>query len=196
MTSTTRANDAPSAELDKMLRGELYNAFDPTLLRMRNEAKQLCFELNLTSPMDVEKRKEITKKLVGVDDAHIESPFQCDYGCHLKLGKKFYANHGCTILDCGLITIGDNCQLAPHVVISSATHPPDPQRRLNGEEYTRPIVIKNNVWIGANATINPGVSIGNNAIVGAGAVVTRDVADNVVVAGVPAKVIRTLTEES
>mgnify|MGYP005849693721 CR=1 FL=1 len=187
---------AISSELEKMLRGDLYDAFDPALLRMRNEAKQLCFELNQTSPLDTETRKATTKKILGVEDAHIESPFQVDYGCHLQVGKNFYANHGCTILDCAMITVGDNCMLAPHVLISSATHPLNAKRRISGDEYTRPIVIKDNVWIGASATINPGVTIGNNVVVGAGAVVTKDVPDDVVVAGVPAKIIRKIDQNS
>jgi maltose O-acetyltransferase len=182
-------------ELDKMLQGDLYDAFDPPLLNMRNEAKQLCFELNQTSPLDVEKRKEITKRILGVDDALLESPFNIDYGVNLTVGKKFYCNHGCTILDCAPITVGDNCLLAPNVVISSATHPLSAKRRAAGDEYAKPIVIGNNVWIGANATICPGVTIGNGVVIGAGAVVVKDVPDNVVVAGVPAKIIRTIEED-
>ena len=181
-------------ELEKMLNGELYDAFDPVLLKMRNEAKQLCFELNQTSPLDVDKRKSITKKLLGVDDALLESPFNIDYGCHLKVGKGFYANHGCTILDCAMITVGDGCLLAPHVVISSATHPLSAKRRAAGDEYAKPIVIGNNCWIGASATICPGVTIGHDVVIGAGAVVVKDVPDSVVVAGVPAKIIRTLKD--
>ena len=92
-----------------MLDGELYVAFEPELLQMRKEVKQHCFELNETSPLDEEKRKAITKKILGVDDAWVDSPFFVDYGVHLKVGKNFYANHGCTILDCAMITIGDNC---------------------------------------------------------------------------------------
>jgi maltose O-acetyltransferase len=193
MASSSSSSSSSSSELEKMLRGDLYDAFEPALLEMRNQAKQLCFELNQTPPLQVEKRKEITQKILnGAEGALIESPFYCDYGCHIHVGKNFYANHGCTILDCARITIGDNCLLAPHVVISSATHPLDAKRRSAGEEYTRPIVIGDNCWIGASATINPGVTIGNNVVIGAGAVVAKDIPDNVVVAGVPAKIIRQL----
>jgi maltose O-acetyltransferase len=218
-------------EKEKMMAGELYDAFDPVLLAERNRVKHLCFQLNQTSPLDVDKRKSITKDIVGRDDALIESPFHCDYGYNLVLGKNcklfdccathdrimnilalwlfanvaqiilkasillpVYSNHGCTILDCNRITIGDNCMLAPHVVISAATHPLEAHRREAGEELTAPITIGNNVWIGANVTIIPNVTIGNGVVIGAGAVVTKSFPDNVVIAGVPAKIIRYINE--
>lgn len=193
-----------SSELDKMLSGELYQAWDKQLVTMRQRAKQLCYELNQTSPLEEERRKTIIGQLLGgkkdaatttTTTAHIESPFYCDYGCHLIVGENFYANHGCTILDCAQITIGNNCLLAPGVVISSATHPLNVTTRINGLELAYPITIGNNVWIGSNATINPGITIGNNVVIGAGAVVTKNIPNNVIVAGVPAKIIRTLTEE-
>ena len=177
-----------------MLAGELYFAFDPELVRDRTKAKQRCFELNQTAPLDIEKKKELTKLILGVDDAYLETPFFCDYGYNIKVGKNFYANHNCTILDGNAITIGDNCLIAPNVCISAATHPLDATSRSRGDEYTRPITIGNNCWLGASSTICPSVSIGNNVVVGAGAVVTRDMPDNVVCAGVPAKIIRQLGE--
>jgi len=192
----TKLNE--KTELEKMIDGDLYDAFVPILLNMRNKAKQLCFELNQTPPLEVDKRKAIAAQILGrqEQDALIESPFHCDYGVHLKVGRNFYANHGCTILDCAPITIGDNCLLAPHVCITSATHPLSAKRRAAGEEYTRPITIGNNVWIGASATICPGVTIGNNVVVGAGAVVVKDAPDNVVVGGVPAKIIKQIDNDN
>jgi maltose O-acetyltransferase len=181
-------------EKEKMLAGELYQAFDPVLLEERNRANQICFELNHTSPLDSEKRKELTSKLFGRSDVLVESPFYCDYGYNLKVGANFYANHGCTILDCNVISVGDNCLLAPHVVISAATHPLDAAVRVAGDELTAPITIGNNCWFGASSTINPGVTLGDNVVVGAGAVVTKSFPDNVVIAGVPAKIIRYLNE--
>jgi maltose O-acetyltransferase len=190
------ASSCSRTEKEKMMAGELYDAFDPVLLAERNRVKHLCFQLNQTSPLDVEKRKSITKDILAGrrDDALIESPFHCDYGYNLHVGKNFYANHGCTILDCNRITIGDNCMLAPHVVISAATHPLQAHRRAAGDEFTAPITIGDNVWIGANVTIIPNVTLGNGVVVGAGAVVTRSFPDNVVVAGVPAKIIRYINE--
>jgi maltose O-acetyltransferase len=191
MTTTTTTMDPSSrSEKSKMLAGELYQAFDPELVQERNQAKQLCFHLNQTSPLETEQRKAIVEQLIGVDDAWVESPFHLDYGYNLKVGKNFYANHGCTILDCNLIQIGDNCLLAPHVCISAATHPLQAKLRAAGAELTAPITLGNNVWIGANATICEGVTLGNNVVVGAGAVVTKNFPDNVVIAGVPAKVIK------
>lgn len=179
------------SEKEKMLAGELYNAFDAELLAERQAAKELCFQYNQKSPVSqANERKKILQQLLGVDDAWIESPFHVDYGLHLKLGKGFYANHGCTILDCNVIKIGNNCMLAPHVCISAATHPLEVDRRAAGEEFTAPITIGDNVWIGANATICPGVTIGNGVVVGAGAVVTKSFPDDVVVGGVPARILK------
>jgi maltose O-acetyltransferase len=117
-----------------------------------------------------------------------------DYGYNLKVGKNFYANHGCTILDCNLVSIGDNCLLAPHVCISAATHPIQAQLRSSGQELTAPISIGDDVWIGANVTICPGVTIGDRVVVGAGAVVTKDFPCDVVIAGVPAKITRKIDQ--
>lgn len=180
-------------ELEKMLQGEMYNAYDAKLVKMRQKAKQLCFLLNQTSPMEEDQREDLTKRILG-KTANVDSPFHVDYGVHLKVGKNFYANHGCTILDCAMITIGDNCLLAPHVCISSAAHPLSAKMRAAGPEFAAPIVIGHNVWIGANATICPGVTIGDNVVIGAGAVVVKDVPDSVVVGGVPAKIIKTLVD--
>ena len=185
------------SEKTKMLAGELYNAFDEELLRERNQAKQLCFALNQTSPLETEQRKAIVQRLIPSADTAtsscwIESPFHCDYGYNLTVGKNFYANHGCTILDGNRITFGDNCLLAPHVCISAATHPLQAKLRARGDESTAPITIGDNCWIGANATVCPGVTIGNNVVVGAGAVVCKSFPNNVVVGGVPAKILRHL----
>jgi maltose O-acetyltransferase len=179
----------------KMLAGEPYDAWDPELTEERNRAKNLCYELNQTSPLNIERRKKLAAQIIGRDDAILESPFHCDYGYNLKVGKGFYANHGCTILDCNLITIGDNCLLAPHVVISAATHPLDAEARAAGVEFTAPISLGNNCWLGANSTIIPGVVLGDGVVVGAGAVVTKSFPSNVVVAGVPAKIIRYVDDD-
>jgi maltose O-acetyltransferase len=197
MMSSLRPLTVEKTEKEKMLAGELYNAFDPELLAERQAAKQLCFQFNQLSPVQQsDERKQILQQLLRVDHAWIESPFHVDYGLHLHVGKNFYANHGCTILDCNQITIGTNCLLAPHVCISAATHPLESERRAQGEEFTAPITIGDNVWIGANATICPGVTLGNGVVVGAGAVVTKSFPDNVVVGGVPAKILKTLPESN
>lgn len=183
------------SEKEKMLAGELYQAFGDELTQERQNAKQICFEFNQTSPVDQAKRKELLYKLIGSRDAWVESPFYVDYGYNLSVGEAFYANHGCTILDCNRISIGKNCNLAPHVCISAASHPLDAQLRASGYELTMPITIGDNVWIGANATICPGVTLGDGVVVAAGAVVTKGTyASNTVLAGVPAKMKRRIEE--
>jgi maltose O-acetyltransferase len=202
-SSSSKVTQSPSAlsEKDKMLRGEFYQAFDEELLQERQRAKELCFRFNQLSPLDKESRQALLLELLSPPftssishpspkNAWVESPFHVDYGYLLQVGDNFYANHGCTILDCNYVRIGKNCLLAPHVCISAATHPVDPTLRANGAEFTAPITIGDNAWIGANATICPGVTLGNNVVVGAGAVVTKDFPDNVVIGGVPAKIIK------
>lgn len=190
MTPTT--STSPKTEKEKMLAGELYKAFDPELVAERQRAKDLCFQFNATPPTDKTKRDEIIKDLLNLDDAWIESTFNVDYGIHCRIGKKFYANHNCTILDCNKVVIGDRCMLGPGVCISAATHPLDPERRGAGDEYTAPITIGNDCWLGANSTICPGVRLGCGVVVGAGAVVTKSFGDNVVIGGVPAKILKSI----
>lgn len=189
------SSSSDRTEKEKMLGGETYDALDPELLAERRRVKQLCFELNQASPLDVERRKALTTQIIGRSDAILESPFHCDYGYNLTVGKNFYTNHGCTILDCHRITFGDNCLLAPHVVISAATHPLEADARATGEELSAPVTLGNNCWIGANATILPGVTLGDGVVVGAGAVVRNNFPSNVVVAGVPAKIIRHIQQK-
>ncbi|CAH0529197.1 sugar O-acetyltransferase [Vibrio hippocampi] len=169
----------------------LFDANDKGLVKERRYAKHLCMQINNTQP-DTPERSQLLKQLFGRIDLHIEAPFFVDYGYHLKVGKGFFANHGCTILDSAPVTIGDNCLLAPNVTLSTANHPLDRVQRAQGLETCGPITIGNDVWLGAGVTVLSDVTIGDNVVVAAGAVVTKDVAANCVVAGVPAKVIRQL----
>lgn len=179
-----------SEQKQKMLAGEAYFPSDKLLQSERLAAKQLCHRFNQLGP---EQRKEairVIKSLLGeAPNPWIEPTFQCDYGYNIKVGKNFYANHNCVILDPAPVVFGDDVMLGPGVLISTATHPKDVGLRKKGLESAHPILIGNNVWIGMGAKILPGVSIGDNAIIGAGAVVTRDVAENKTVAGAPAKEI-------
>jgi len=136
------------------------------------------------------------KALLGSSDgAFINPPFYCDYGSHIHVGKNFFANYNCTIIDVAPVTIGDNCQLAPGVAIYTAGHPVHPATRNTGYEYGKPVTIGDNVWVGGNTVILPGVTIGSNTVIGAGSVVTHDIPGWVVAAGNPCKVIRPITED-
>lgn len=178
-------------EKEKMLAGLLYLSGDPELVRDRMRSKIVCNKLNILSPQMIEKRKALINELFQkATDCYIEPVFFCDYGYNIKLGKSVYINHNCVILDVNTVTIGDNVMIAPNVQIYTATHPIDAVERNSGREYGFPIVIGNNVWIGGNSVIGPGVTIGDNVVIGAGSVVTKSFEANVVIAGVPAKVIR------
>ncbi|WP_253378799.1 maltose O-acetyltransferase [unidentified bacterial endosymbiont] len=182
-----------STEKQKMIAGEYYRPGDETLRADRQNARQLIHRYNHTAPNEKTERQTILAMLLGQSDgAYIEPSFRCDYGYNIYLGKNFYANFDCVILDVCPVYIGDNCMLAPGVHIYTATHPLDPIERNSGLEFGKPVHIGNNVWIGGRAVINPGVTMGDNVVVASGAVVTKDVPANVVVGGNPAKIIKTL----
>ncbi|MCX9568816.1 sugar O-acetyltransferase [Vibrio cholerae] len=179
-------------EREKMLSGEYYDPSDAELVKLRLEARLLIERLNQTSVSCPEKRVEIIKSLLGStgNSIHIESTFNCDYGLNIHVGENFYANFGCVILDVAEVRIGDNCFIAPQVGIYTATHPIDPIQRNSGLEFGKPIRIGNNCWIGGHATINPGVTLGDNVVVASGAVVTKSFGSNVVIGGNPARVLK------
>ncbi|GAA0853521.1 sugar O-acetyltransferase [Aliiglaciecola litoralis] len=176
-----------SEEKMKMLTEQEYFPSNKQLQQERMHAKTICHQFNQLPPTDVKAGMKLLKGLFGQSRYFwIEPQFYCDYGYNISIGKGFYANHGCVILDAAPVSIGDDVLLAPGVLISTATHPLDPQKRRKGIEIAHPITIGNNVWVGMGAKILPGVTIGNNAVIGAGAVVTKNVEADVVVAGVPA----------
>jgi maltose O-acetyltransferase len=181
-------------EKDKMLNGELYNAADPELVKERKNARRLTRLYNQTLETESSKRTEILEELLGStgENIFIEPNLRCDYGYNFHVGENFYANFDCIFLDVCEIRIGDNCYIGPGVHIYTATHPLNPYKRITGIEYGKPVNIGNNVWIGGRAIINPGVNIGDNVVVASGALVTRDVQDNVVVGGNPARIIKKL----
>lgn len=181
------------SEKEKMLAGLPYYPSDPALTADRSRAKALCFEFTHIHPDAAEKRNALLRSLLNTKAAFsINEPFYCDYGYNIYLGENFYANHGCTILDGARVVFGDNCLLGPGVTITTAGHPFDSVTRASGEEFAHEIIIGNDVWLGANVTVCPGVRIGNNVVVGAGSVVVKDLPDNSVCVGVPAKAIRSL----
>lgn len=181
-------------EKEKMLAGELYNAADPQLVRERLNARRLTRLFNQTLETDDKTSTELLKELFGSTGStlYIEPTFRCDYGYNIHVGENFYANFDCVFLDVCEIRIGDNCLLGPGVHIYTAAHPLNPDERITGPEYAIPVTIGHNVWIGGSAVINPGIKIGNNAVIASGAIVTKDVPDNVVVGGNPAKIIRAI----
>ena len=177
--------------------GVLYDAnYDPELVAERIAAKELCFELNNLRPSMTMKREEITRRLLGKAGVNccIESPFYCDYGYNIEVGDNFFINSGCVILDGARVTFGDNVFVAPHCGFYTAGHPLDHERRNMGLEYALPITIGNNVWIGGHVCVLPGVSIGDNSVIGAGSVVNKDIPAGVLAAGNPCRVIREINE--
>jgi maltose O-acetyltransferase len=172
----------------------LYDPFEPELVAARARAKALLVGYNRTTAGDEAERATILAELFGAigPGAWIEPPFFCDYGSNLHAGERLYANTGCVVLDCATVRIGDRVMLAPYVQLITATHPLDAAERAGGLESAEPITVGDDVWIGAGAIVLPGISIGPRSVVGAGAVVTRDVPADTLVAGNPARPLRTL----
>lgn len=169
---------------------------DETVMEEQKKTRKILRELNTADPSDFERIGEIVEQLLGKSHkAFINPPFYCDYGFHIEVGENFFANYNCTIIDVAKVKIGDNCQLAPTVSIYTAGHPVHPDSRNSLYEYGIGVTIGDNVWIGGNTVILPGVHIGSNTVIGAGSVVTKDIPDWVIAAGNPCRVIRKITED-
>lgn len=181
---------------EKMLNGEYYISWDEELTKEREKAKDMLFEFNNMRPSLREERNKVICELLGKigKNCWIESPFNCDYGYNISVGDNFYTNTNCCILDCAKITIGDNVWIGPNVGIYTPEHAFDSEERTKGYERALPVEIGNNVWICGGVTIIGGVKIGSNTVIGAGSVVTKDIPDNVLAVGNPARIIRTITE--
>ena len=180
-------------EKEKAKRGLLYNASnDNELINERFKVKDLCFTFNNTLPSDMETKYALLEQILP--NVHtkpfIEQPFLCDYGYNIEMGENFYSNHNLVILDTTTVKFGDNVMLGPNCGLYTAGHPENVEIRNSGLEYAKPITIGNNVWIGGNVVILPGVTIGDNSIIGAGSVVTKDIPSNVIAVGNPCKVKR------
>ncbi|MFH1804460.1 MAG: sugar O-acetyltransferase [Pseudomonadota bacterium] len=178
-------------ERDKMATGEWYCCLDPELEKLRSASRAAAFDHSTTHP---DQRGNIGAKLRALfaacaDDARIEAPFHCSYGIHITLGAGVFINTGCVILDSAPVMIGDGTMLGPHVQIYCAQHHKNADLRKKGLEIAMPVTIGKNVWIGGAAVILAGIHIGDDAIVGAGAVVTKDVPAGVTVVGNPARVV-------
>jgi maltose O-acetyltransferase len=178
-----------------MLAGDLYIADDPTLAAESRRAQALTKAFNDSSPHDGDGRRRILVELLGAlgEAAEIRPPVYCDYGYHLSLGARTFVNFGLVALDVAPITIGDDVQVGPCVQLLTSTHPLDPELRRAKWEAAEAITIEGNVWLGGGVIVCPGVTIGADTVVGAGAVVTRDLPAGVVAVGSPARVVRELS---
>jgi len=181
-------------EKERMLAGESYNIFDPELEAERQKNQKLLRLYNLTETAP--ERQAILQQLLGHigQNSIIEPPFYCAYGQNIHIGDHVFLNVLCTILACNEVRIGQHVMIGPAVQIYTAAHLLQAEARIQGWEVAKPIVIEDNVWLGGGAILLPGVRIGRNAVVGAGAVVSRDVPANTVVAGNPARVIREIEQ--
>ncbi|HAZ0648805.1 chorismate mutase [Enterococcus faecium] len=182
-------------EKEKMIAGELYFANDPELVADRMFARSQSQIINQAESAEL--RSQLLKETFGRTGKKIymEPVINFDYGYNIFVGENFYANFNCTFLDVSTIEIGDNCMFAPNVQLYTATHPLHPVKRNSGLEYAKPIKIGNNVWLGGGVIVTPGATLGDNVVVGAGSVVTKSFPDNVVIAGNPARIIKTVEEE-
>lgn len=180
------------SQRELMLAGELYLASDPELSRLRRRARELTRRYNETREDQPAERDTILRELFGSLGARadIEPTFKCDYGCNIHAGDSLFMNFDCVILDVCEVRIGHSCFMAPGVHIYTATHPLDAALRCSGPEFGKPVRIGDRVWIGGRAVILPGVSIGDDAVIGAGSIVTRDVPPGSLVAGNPARLVR------
>ena len=193
-------------ELEKCLNGELFDGSDKELVEMTLNAKRLLKELNALDYEDVRQRKSILRILFGrvSESVHVDIDFHCEYGKHILIGDKVIINMNCTFVDNNIIEIGDNVLIASNVQIYTATHSTKVNERIvqNWEEgkeicktYALPVKIENGVWIGGGAIILPGVTIGENSVIGAGSIVTRSIPANCVAVGNPCRVIKHIDNE-
>ena len=184
-------------ELEKLRAGLEYIVTDPEVRALKFNAIKLCQKLNATDVTDKLTREKIICELFGSAGKNpvIIPVFNCDNGKNIHVGDNFFANYNVTILDNVSVTIGNHVMIAPHTVITTINHPLSPAKRRKSIGVTAPIKIGDDVWIGSNVTILPGVTIGNNVVIAAGAVVTKNIPDNSLYGGVPAKLIRTLEND-
>jgi maltose O-acetyltransferase len=179
---------------ERMLAGELYLADDPVLGDEQARAARLLDRFNQSGADDDAERRGLLLELLGEfgEGSEIKPPLRCDYGYRIRIGARTFVNYGLVALDVASIAIGDDVQIGPNVQLLTPTHPIDPDTRRANWEAAEPILIEANVWLGGGVIVLPGVTIGENTVVGAGSIVTKDLAPNVVAAGNPARVVRSL----
>lgn len=178
--------------LERMESGKLFYAGDPELSQAKLRCKELLYDFNHARPSQAGEMLALLGQLLGAvgEGCWIEPPLYVNWGRRITLGDHVYANTGLTVIDDTFVTIGSHVMLGPRVTISAASHPVDPELRRQAYQYDLPVVLEENVWVGAGATILPGVTIGKNSVIGAGSVVDRDIPPDVVAAGVPCRVLR------
>jgi maltose O-acetyltransferase len=189
-----RLMESPSGQKARMLAGELYLATDPELVAADLRAQELLYRFNATRPGADAERRALLVELFDTfaTGAVLRPSFRCDYGSNISIGEDTFINYDCVFLDCNRITLGREVQIAPRVQIYTATHPLDAATRRSKLEFALPVVIGDGAWIGGGAIVCPGVTIGENTVVGAGSVVTRDLPAGVLAVGNPCRVLRTL----
>ena len=187
--------DKQQQELEKMMSGDLYDATNnTTLLDLLTQTQEMCHDYNQLRPSQSAERDALMRRILGKTGERFKiiSPFFCDYGFNIEVGENFFANFNLVILDEARVTFGDNVFIAPNCAFYTAGHPLDVAQRNAGLEYSLPIRVGNNVWIGGNVCVMPGVTIGDNTVIGAGSVVVHDIPAGVLAAGNPCRVIRQL----
>ncbi|MYR59260.1 sugar O-acetyltransferase [Streptomyces sp. SID625] len=194
MPTTDHFAGDPRTNLERMLAGDLYIADDPEIARRQQRAVRLAYRYQAAYAEDAQAARPLLAELLGSlgDGAEVRPPLYVDYGSNITVGARTFVNYHLTALDVAAISIGDDCQIGPHVQLLTPTHPLEPGPRRDKLEAARPITVGDNVWLGGGAIVLPGVTIGDNSVVGAGAVVTKDVPANAVAVGNPARVVRTL----
>ena len=183
-------------EWERLQNGMIYNDFDKDLFDRRVAAKKLFRAYNKTDDEEVALRHQIMQQLfqkVG-ENVWIEPDFKCEFGKNITIENDVYINFGCVILDCAKVTIGSHTLLGPNVGLYAANHATDANERINGGCYGKPIHIGKNVWLGGDVKVLPGVTIGDNTIIGTGSIVTKDIPANVIAVGNPCKIIKEITE--
>lgn len=181
---------------DKLRSGELYSCINPELQLRQQECLEVLYDYNHSRPSETKRRVELLNKLLANmgENCYIEPPLHANWGCHTHLGNNVYANFNLTLVDDADIYIGDSVMLGPNVVLATAGHPVDSELRRLVYQFNQPIHIGNNVWLGAGVIVLPGVTIGDNSVVGAGSVVTKDIPANVVAVGNPCRILREINE--
>lgn len=183
-------------EKEKAVLGLEFMRGSKELKAQRDAAELLCYQLNHTSPDETEKRKEIIRRLLphAGENCFIKPPFLCDYGEYITTGRNFFANYNCKLIDGGQIVFGDDVLVGPDCTFVTPVHPIDPERRKAGYQQNKSIFVGNNVWFGAGVLVCPGVTIGDDCVIGAGSVVVKDIPAGSVAAGNPCRVIRKVKE--